>query len=463
KNIVGVVLQCNGYEVIDLGVMVPAETILNKAREHKVDIIGLSGLITPSLDEMVHLAAEMQRQGFELPLMIGGATTSKAHTAVKIEPKYQHPVIYVADASRAVGVATHLLSADTHDSFVAGIRDEYETVRQRRAARSGKRETVTLDEARAGKTQLSFAPVAPTFTGTRVFADYPLAELVERIDWTPFFLTWELKGKYPKIFDDEYVGEEARKLFDDAQAMLKQIVDEKWLTASAVFGFWPANQVNEDDIELYTDDSRSEFLTTFRFLRQQTVKGDYGFQSLADYVAPKGEANDWIGAFAVTAGLGIETKLAEFAADHDDYKSILLKALADRLAEAFAERLHERVRKEFWGYAAAETLSNEDLVAEKYAGIRPAPGYPACPDHTEKDTLWSLIEADQHAGITLTSAKAMLPAASVSGFYFAHPEARYFGVGKIDKDQVEDYATRKGMTLAEAERWLSPVLAYDPD
>ncbi len=464
KNIVGVVLQCNSYEVIDIGVMVPAETIFQKAREHNVDIIGLSGLITPSLDEMVHITKEMQRQGFSTPVMIGGATTSKAHTAVKLEENYDHPVVYVADASRAVGVAGNLLSAERRDEYMAGIHKEYAKVRERRAAKQSKREWVSIEAARAGKTDAHWAdntPVAPKMTGIQVLEDYPLADLVARIDWTPFFLTWELRGKYPKIFDDKFVGEEARKLFDDAQAMLTRIVDEKWLKASGVLGIWAANQINDDDVEVYNADGR--VLATLHFLRQQTVRGPQGYQCLADYIAPKGEQQDWIGGFAVTTGLGIEEKLAEFEADHDDYQSIMLKALADRLAEAFAETLHERVRKEFWGYAVAEDLSNEELVKEAYKGIRPAAGYPASPDHTEKDTLWEMIDPLGNAGIELTEGKAMYPTAAVSGLYFAHPESRYFSIGKIEKDQVEEYAGRKGMTLAEAERWLSPTLGYDPE
>jgi 5-methyltetrahydrofolate--homocysteine methyltransferase len=467
KNIVGVVLQCNNYEVIDLGVMVPAETILRTAREKNVDIIGLSGLITPSLDEMVHIGKEMQRQGLSLPLLIGGATTSQIHTSVKIDPQYSNAVVYVPDASRAVGVASSLLSPDNRQAYTAQIKDKYRQLREQREAQQQTRQLATLQEARANRFENSwdnYQPVTPAFLGTKVFDDYPLAELATRIDWGPFFKTWELSGRYPRILDDAVVGREARKLFDDATTMLRQIIQEKWLTARAVIGFFPASTVNYDDVELYTDESRSEVLTTFHFLRQQMQKRRQApNQCLADFIAPKASGlNDHIGAFAVTAGIGIETKLAEFEADHDDYHAILLKALADRLAEAFAERMHERVRKEFWGYAPGENLSNEELVREEYRGIRPAPGYPACPDHTEKQTLWELIDPLSNAGISITESFAMLPAASVSGLYFSHPESSYFGTGKIGRDQVEDYARRKGMAVHEAERWLAPVLGYDP-
>lgn len=464
KNIVGVVLQCNSYEVIDLGVMVPAEKILQVAKDERVDIIGLSGLITPSLDEMVHVAKEMQRQGMNIPLLIGGATTSKAHTAVKIEPGYEHPVVYVPDASRAVGVATSLLSEEQKATYSQDVRTEYAAIRERRAARGNKREYVPLEQARANPAPIDwngYQASTPAFTGLKIFEDYPLEELVERIDWTPFFLTWELIGKYPKIFDDEYVGAEAKKLFDDAQSMLRQIIDEGWLKAAAVIGFWPA-QSHGDDVELKDTDGNP--LKTFHFLRQQAVQGpDRPFMSLADFVAPADSGiDDHMGFFACTAGLGIDKKLAEFEAEHDDYRGILLKALADRLAEALAERLHERVRKEFWAYMPDETLSNEELIKEKYSGIRPAPGYPACPDHTEKGLLWELIEADKHIGMTLTDSYAMLPTAAVSGFYFSHPQSKYFNVGKIGRDQVADYAQRKGMNETEVERWLAPVLGYEP-
>jgi 5-methyltetrahydrofolate--homocysteine methyltransferase len=466
KNIVGVVLQCNSYEVIDLGVMVPAETILKTAREKEVDIIGLSGLITPSLDEMVHIGKEMERQGFELPLLIGGATTSQIHTSVKIDPQYHGAVVYVVDASRAVGVASTLLSTDNRQAYIAGIKEKYRELREQRAGQQQARKQATLEEARANRFQSgwgNYQPVTPAFTGTRVFADYPLAEIASRIDWGPFFKAWELAGKFPQILDDAVVGTEARRLFDDATAMLQQIIQEKWLTARAVIGFYPANSVNHDDIELYTDNTRSELLTVLHQLRQQMSKRrEAPNLCLADYIAPKDTGiADYLGAFAVTAGIGIEKKLAEFEADHDDYHSILLKALADRLAEAFAERMHERVRKEFWGYAQGENLSNEELIKEEYRGIRPAPGYPACPDHTEKGTLWELIDPVSNAGITITESYAMLPTAAVSGLYFSHPESRYFGIGKIAKDQVEDYAKRKGMKVSEVERWLAPVLGYD--
>ncbi len=467
KNIVGVVLQCNNYEVIDLGVMVPAETILRAARENNVDIIGLSGLITPSLDEMVHVGKEMQRLGFTLPLLIGGATTSQIHTSVKIDPQYSNAVVYVPDASRAVGVASSLLSPDNRQAYTAQIKDKYSQLREQREAQQKTRKLISLKEARDnrfGNSWDNYQPVAPAFLGIQVFDDYPLAELATRIDWGPFFKAWELSGRYPKILQDDVVGSEARKLFDDATTMLRQIIKEKWLTARAVIGFYPASTINDDDVELYTDESRSEVLTTFHFLRQQMQKRRQApNQCLADYIAPKASrVPDHIGAFAVTTGIGIETKLAEFEADHDDYHAILLKSLADRLAEAFAERMHERVRKEFWGYAPGENLGNEELIREEYRGIRPAHGYPACPDHTEKQTLWELIDPVANAGISITESFAMLPTASVSGLYFSHPESAYFGTGKIARDQVEDYARRKGMTVHEAERWLAPVLGYEP-
>jgi 5-methyltetrahydrofolate--homocysteine methyltransferase len=466
KNIVGVVLQCNSYEVIDLGVMVPAETILKTAREKNVDIIGLSGLITPSLDEMVHIGKEMERQGFDLPLLIGGATTSQIHTSVKIDPQYRGAVVYVADASRAVGVASTLLSADKRKAYITGVKEKYRDLREQRAGQQKSRKLASLEEARANRFRTDWSscqPVTPAFTGIRVFDDYPLAELATRIDWGPFFKTWELAGKFPQILDDDTVGKEARHLFDDATTMLQKIIQEKWLTARAVIGFYPANTIDTDDTELYTDDTRSEVQAVLHHLRQQMNKRRGAPNlCLADYIAPKGSGvADYIGAFAVTTGIGIETKLAEFETDHDDYSSILLKALADRLAEAFAERMHERVRKEFWGYAAAENLTNKELIKEAYRGIRPAPGYPACPDHTEKGILWNLIDPEANAGISITESYAMLPTASVSGFYFSHPEARYFGIGKLGRDQVEDYARRKGLSVQDAERWLAPVLGYD--
>ncbi|MBF8221612.1 methionine synthase [Halomonas sp. 328] len=473
KNIVGVVLQCNNYEVIDLGVMVPAEKILQTAREVNADIIGLSGLITPSLDEMVHVAKEMQRQGFTLPLLIGGATTSKAHTAVKIEPGYEHPVIYVTDASRAVGVAGKLLSPGLKEAYVAEIRAEYEKVRERNAKRRPKAADLTYAEARARKFAIDWAgytPPAPRTPGLTVFDDYDLAELVERIDWTPFFMSWQLAGKYPKILEDEVVGEAARSLFDDAQKMLAKLIDEKRIQARGVIGLWPANSVDDDVIEVYADESRTRVVERLHHIRQQMTKNRDGVcYSLADFIAPRYDANgepsgkpDWIGGFAVTAGHGVEELSKAYEAAGDDYNAILVQALADRLAEAFAERIHERVRKEYWGYVPEETLDNEALIAEKYQGIRPAPGYPACPDHTEKATLFRLLDAETHSGLALTENFAMWPAAAVAGWYFAHPQSKYFSTGKITRDQVEALAERKAMSLPELERWLAPVLSYDP-
>jgi 5-methyltetrahydrofolate--homocysteine methyltransferase len=465
KNIVGVVLQCNNYEVIDLGVMVPAETILAEAKKHHVDIIGLSGLITPSLDEMVHMASEMERLELNIPLLIGGATTSRIHTAVKIDPKYSSAVVYVPDASRAVGVAGELLSADRKAVYIQNIKDEYELMREQRSKRTASRQTFTLPQARDNAFRgdwETYTPPVPTFLGIKVFDDYSLEELSHYIDWTPFFHAWELAGKYPKILHDDIIGEEATRLFADAQQMLKQIIDEKWLQARAVIGFFPANSVG-DDIEIYNDDNRTEVKAVLHHLRQQMAKPvDRPNSCLSDFVAPKSSGKrDYVGAFAVTTGIGIDARVKQFEADHDDYSSILLKALADRLAEAFAERMHERVRKEFWAYAKDENLNNDALIKESYQGIRPAPGYPACPDHTEKATLWRLIEPDKNAGITITESFAMLPTAAVSGFYFSHPESKYFGTGKIQKDQVEDYAKRKGDDLKVVERWLAPVLDYD--
>ena len=466
KNIVGVVLQCNNYEVIDLGVMVSAEKILETAREQKVDIIGLSGLITPSLDEMVHVAKEMKRQGFTIPLMIGGATTSKAHTAVKIEPQYEHGAIYVADASRAVGVASTLLSKEHKPAFMAGVREEYEEVRVRRAGKDEARNLVAISDARANPTPIDWSDYivsAPTKPGITVL-DVPIAELVDTIDWTFFFHAWQLKGRFPKILDDAEKGEEARKLYDDARAMLDKILEEGWLKAKAVVGLFPANSEG-DDVVLYTDERRKETLTTLHFLRKQGKQpsGKYN-ECLSDYIAPLSSGRiDYIGGFACTAGIGIDEKITEFEKDHDDYSSLMLKALADRLAESLAEWLHKKVRKELWGYAADEQLDNEALIAEQYRGIRPAMGYPASPDHTEKDLLWELLDAEANTGIWLTESKAMVPTAAVSGLYFAHPEARYFAVGKLNRDQVADYAERKGMALAEMERWLAPNLAYDPE
>jgi len=465
KNIVGVVLQCNNYEVIDLGVMVPAETILAEAKKHHVDIIGLSGLITPSLDEMVHMASEMERLELNIPLLIGGATTSRIHTAVKIDPKYSNAVVYVPDASRAVGVAGELLSEDRKAVYIQNIKDEYELMREQRSKRTASRQTFTLQQARDNAFKgdwENYTPPVPTFLGIKVFDDYSLEELSHYIDWTPFFHAWELAGKYPKILHDEIIGEEATRLFADAQEMLEQIIAEKWLRARAVIGFFPANSVG-DDIELYKDDDRTEVKAVLHHLRQQMAKpADRPNSCLSDFVAPKlSGKKDYIGAFAVTTGIGIEERVKQFEDDHDDYSSILLKALADRLAEAFAERMHERVRKEFWAYVKDENLDNDELIKESYQGIRPAPGYPACPDHTEKATLWSLLEPDKNAGITITESFAMLPTAAVSGFYFSHPESKYFGTGKVQKDQVEDYAKRKGDDLSVVERWLAPVLDYD--
>jgi 5-methyltetrahydrofolate--homocysteine methyltransferase len=463
KNIVGVVLQCNNYEVVDLGVMVAAETILKTAREQKVDIIGLSGLITPSLDEMVHIAKEMQRQGFEIPLMIGGATTSRAHTAVKIEEHYHGATIYVPDASRAVGVASSLLSPDTKDEFMSKTRAEYAQVREHHKGRKAQNPQHTLEAARENKFKWAddCAPVKPSFLGTKVIDNFPLETLVWFIDWSPFFQTWELSGRYPAIFDDELIGEESRKLFEDAQVMLHKIITEQWLTARAVIGFFPANSEG-DDILLYKDDTRCEVLETLHHLRQQNVKapGRPNY-CLSDFIAPVDSGKtDYIGGFAVTTGIGIEEKIAEFEADFDDYSAIMLKALADRLAEAFAEYLHQVVRKDYWGYAHDEAHSPEELISESYQGIRPAPGYPACPDHTEKEKLFALLNVTANTSITLTESFAMYPTAAVSGWYFSHPESQYFNVGKIADDQLEDYANRKGLIKEIAQRWLSAHLHH---
>jgi 5-methyltetrahydrofolate--homocysteine methyltransferase len=466
KNIVTVVLQCNNFEVVNMGVMVPCQQILDTAREHNADIIGLSGLITPSLEEMAHVAKEMERLEFRIPLLIGGATTSRMHTAVKIEPNYPSgATIYVNDASRAVGVCSNLLSNTLRDEYVAGIKANYAQAREQHEGKKVKAVHVTLAEARAHGVKTdwnNYTPPRPYLLGVHKFESYPLEKIAEYIDWSPFFQAWELAGRYPKILQDAVVGEEARKLFADAQAMLKKIITEKWLTANAVFGLFPANSVNSDDIEIYTDESRSKVAMTWHNLRQQTKKpNDIPNYCLADYIAPKetGVA-DYNGAFAVTTGIGIDARVAEFEKQNDDYNAILLKALADRLAEAFAELLHARVRREFWGYAMDEGLDNDALIAEKYRGIRPAPGYPACPEHSEKGPLFELLMAPENAGITITENYAMLPTAAVSGFYFSHPEARYFATGKVDKDQVEDYAKRKGWTLEEAKRWLAPVINY---
>lgn len=467
KNIVGVVLQCNNYEVIDLGVMVPADKILQAAKEHNADIIGLSGLITPSLDEMVHVAKEMQRRGMDLPLLIGGATTSKAHTAVKIEPQYEHPVIYVTDASRAVGVAGKLLTPALKTPYVTEIREEYEKVRERNAKRRPKAADLDYTQARKRRFRTdwsAYTPAEPNMLGLKTFDDYDLEELIERIDWTPFFMSWQLAGKYPKILDDKVVGEAARNLFEDAKVMLRKLVEEKRVQARGVIGLWPANSVDDDVIEVYADESRSDVVERLFHIRQQTTKGRDGIcYSLADFIAPKesGKA-DWIGGFAVTTGHGVDELSKAYEAAGDDYNAIMVQALTDRLAEAFAERMHERVRKEFWGYVPEETLDNDALIAEKYQGIRPAPGYPACPDHTEKATLFRLLDATENTGLALTENFAMWPAAAVSGWYFAHPQSKYFSTGKITRDQVEAIAARKQMPLEEMERWLSPVLSYDP-
>ncbi len=471
KNIVTVVLQCNNFEVVNMGVMVPCQQILDTAREHNADIIGLSGLITPSLEEMAHVAKEMERQGFKIQLLIGGATTSRVHTAVKIEPNYRSgPTVYVTDASRAVGVCSNLLSDTLRDEYVAGIKAEYVAAREQHESKKSKAVYVTLEEARAHgvKTDWTrYTPPKPYLMGVQKFEAYPLDQIAAYIDWTPFFQAWELAGRYPKILQDEVVGVEATKLFTDAQAMLKQIIAEKWLTANAVFGLFPANTVavgegRGDDIEIYTDETRSKVAMTWHNLRQQTKKpADIPNYCLADYIAPKetGVA-DYIGGFAVTAGIGIDARVAEFERQNDDYNAIMLKSLADRLAEAYAELLHARVRREFWGYAADEALDNDALIAEKYRGIRPAPGYPACPEHSEKGPLFELLQAPVNAGITITDSFAMLPTAAVSGFYFSHPEAKYFASGKIDKEQVASYAKRKGWDMETAERWLAPVLSY---
>ncbi|WDK01928.1 methionine synthase [Xanthomonas campestris] len=486
KNIVGVVLACNNFDVVDLGVMVSAQVILDRAREENADLIGLSGLITPSLEEMSHVAREMQRQGFEIPLLIGGATTSRAHTALKIDPHYTAPTVWVKDASRAVGVAQSLISRDLRQAFVAANDADYAEIRARHRNRGDAKRLVSLQKARAQKFDGgwdSYTPPAPRQPGLQVFDDYPLDELIELIDWTPFFQAWELAGKFPAILSDEIVGPQASELYRDARRMLKRIAEEKWLTAKAVFGLWPANSVG-DDVEVVLTDHRDsavgigesqqpsqsritnpESRHLLHFLRQQVDKPvDRPDFCLADFIAPRSSGKqDWIGAFAVTAGIGIDPHVARFEAAHDDYNSILLKALADRLAEALAERLHQRVRTEFWGYIADETLDNEALIAERYQGIRPAPGYPACPEHSEKRTLFNLLRAEHNAAMSLTESFAMLPTAAVSGYYFSHPKSQYFVVGRLGKEQVADYAKRKGITLALAERWLASNLDYDPE
>jgi len=467
KNIVGVVLQCNNFEVIDLGVMVPFQQILKTANDNKADLIGLSGLITPSLDEMVTVAEEMTRQNFQLPLLIGGATTSKVHTALRIAPKYHGPTVHVLDASRAVGVCTALTSESPGQlkAFTQQVAAEYEHIRVERAG-GGKEKLVPIAEARANSFKIdwsTYVPPKPRMlsnvqgAGPRVFAEYPLHELVERIDWTPFFRAWELAGNYPAILEDKVVGESAKKLYADARKMLERIVREKWLTAKGVVQFWPCRREG-DDVVLFEDEQHTKEISRLHLLRQQIEKrAPRANMCLADFISPKA---DWIGGFAVTAGHGIEEHLRRFKADSDDYSDILLKALADRLAEAFAERLHERVRKTLWGYAPDEALANDDLIREKYRGIRPAPGYPACPDHSAKPELFRLLNAGHNAGMTLTESFAMIPISAVSGYYFAHPEAQYFGVARIGKDQVEDYAKRRGIPVELAEKYLRPNMGY---
>lgn len=473
KNIVGVVLACNNFEIVDMGVMVPAQEIIKKAKEINADIIGLSGLITPSLDEMVHFAKEMEREGFNIPLIVGGATTSRIHAAVKIAPNYSGPAIHVLDASRSVTVCSTLMNGELRDSYISQIKAEYDKAREAHLNKRSDKRFKTLEEARENKFRIDLTQVAqaPTFTGTKVLEDYPLEELLSYIDWTPFFHTWELKGSYPRIFDDKNVGDEARKLFNDAQTLLKRIVDKKLLKAKAVFGFWPAHTIG-DDIEL--DVASSSLRATpelkngkadkvrIHTLRQQAEKVDgQPYYALADFIAPKESGvEDYFGGFALTAGIGCDELVAEYEKNHDDYNSIMVKALADRLAEAFAEKLHELVRKDYWGYAKDEHFSNDELIKEQYIGIRPAPGYPACPEHTEKGTLFALLEAEEKIGLRITESYAMYPTAAVSGFYFSHPESRYFGLGKITKEQIDDYALRKDLTIEEVERWLAPNLAY---
>ncbi len=465
KNIVGVVLQCNNFEVIDLGVMVPCEKILETAKRENVDFIGLSGLITPSLDEMVNVAREMQRQNFVVPLLIGGATTSPAHTSVKISPQYQSPVVYVKDASRSVGVCQTLSSATQRQAFIEKNNEEHERRREQHAGKKVKTPEVSLAQARANRRRIdwaAFAPTTPRSLGIQTFDDYPLNDLLGYVDWMPFFNAWEFAGKFPDILSDPTVGEAASNLYDDARRLLKQVIAERWLKARAVIGLFPANSVG-DDVELYTDETRTEVAMRLSFLRQQKGKAPgQPHECLADYVAPKSSGvRDYFGAFAVTAGIGIEEHVARFEKAHDDYSSIMLKALADRLAEASAEHFHERVRREFWGYSGRETLTNQQLIQEEYRGIRPAPGYPACPDHTEKAKLWKLLDVERNAGIKITESFAMYPTAAVSGWYIGHPDSRYFAVGKIDRDQVEDYAQRKGISVDEAKKWLGPNLGFD--
>jgi 5-methyltetrahydrofolate--homocysteine methyltransferase len=463
KNIVGVVLACNNYEVIDMGVMVPCEKILERAKLEKADIVGLSGLITPSLDEMVHVAREMERQGFKLPLLIGGATTSRAHTAIKIAPHYSEPVVHIVDASRAVPVTTSLLSEEGKSGFVAQHRASYEALRKAHTA--PKQTVVSLEVARSRRTPITWRDEdipSPSFTGVRVLDNFPLATLRQFIDWSPFFHTWGLKGVYPRILDHREQGPQARQIFEEGNALLDLIVEKKLITARGVYGLFPAN-AGGDDVELYADEKREKVLERFHFLRQQANReGSEPCRSLSDFIAPKETGlRDHIGAFAVTSGIGLRELCDSYRSKHDDYNAIMAEALADRLAEAFAECLHKRVREE-WGYGRAENLSNEDLIHEKYRGIRPAPGYPACPDHTEKGPLWHLLNVCANTGIQITESFAMWPGSSVSGLYFAHPESRYFGLGKIGRDQVADYSERKGMSLSEVERWLGQNLNYDP-
>jgi 5-methyltetrahydrofolate--homocysteine methyltransferase len=484
KNIVGVVLACNNYEVIDLGVMVPAQKILDAAKEHDADLIGLSGLITPSLDEMASFAAEMQRAGLTIPLLIGGATTSRAHTAVRIDGRYDGPVVWVKDASRSVPTAAALLSDEQRPALLAAVKTDFDALRARHAAKQD-RPLLTLEQAREARTPIDWTDYQPPrprmllqqdhdvspITGlrgasqhVRVFHEYPLDEVRRYIDWQPFFNAWEMKGSFPDILNNPASGPAARKLYDDAQAMLDRAIDEKWVRANGVIGLFPANAVG-DDIEVYLDESRREPHVVLHNLRQQGQHREgIPNRSLGDFVAPKESGiRDYVGAFAVTAGLGVQDRVAAYRKDLDDYNAILLEAVADRLAEAFAERMHERVRREFWGYAPDEHLTNEQLIKEQYTGIRPAPGYPACPEHTEKRTLWSLLDVQANTGIDLTEGMAMWPGASVSGWYFSHPQSQYFVVGRLGRDQVADYAERKGWALAEAERWLSANLAYDPE
>jgi len=466
KNIVAVVLQCNNYDVVNLGVMVPAQSIIEAAQREKADAVGLSGLITPSLEEMAHVAREMERAGLKLPLLIGGATTSRAHTAVKIAPNYSSAVVYVPDASRSVPVVQSLLSPESREAYLAQVRGDYEKIRLQHRDKKGPGPLHAIAQARqlGMKTDWqSYVPPAPVRPGITVLRDYPLAELVPYVDWGPFFQAWELSGAYPKILTDPVVGEAARKLFAEGQEWLSRIVAEKWIVANGVLAIHPAAQVNDDDIEIYRDESRREVLMTWHNLRQQNHKPEGRANlCLSDFVAPKSSGvRDWIGAFAVSAG-GIEARVAALEAAHDDYGAIMVKVLADRLAEAFAERLHERVRREFWGYASEERLGTAELIAETYRGIRPAPGYPACPDHVAKGDLFRLLDAERNAGMQLTESFAMLPASSVAGFYLSHPQSSYFAVGKLGRDQVSDYARRRGIGVAEAEKWLAPYLAYEP-